>query len=151
MSQRGGSVVTYVRYGDEKVYSPVIGEGGADIIMAFEELEAFRSLPYLKKGGVLLVNSQCIDPMPVIMGKEKYPEGIIEKIKEKGVRLTAVDALSLAEKAGSSKAVNVVLIGLLAKNTDIGKEVWEEVIKKTVPEKFLDINLKAFEAGYEHD
>ena len=148
MSQRGGSVVTYVRYGDEKVYSPVIGEGGADIIMAFEELEAARSLPYLKKGGVLLVNSQCIDPMPVIMGKEKYPEEIIAKIRKKGVRLTDIDALSLAEKAGSAKAVNVVLIGLLAKNTDIEKQVWEEVIKTTVPEKFLEINLKAFEAGY---
>ena len=151
MSQRGGSVVTYVRYGKEPVYSPVIGEGGADIIMAFEELEAYRSLPFLKKGGVLLVNSQCIDPMPVIMGKEKSPENIIEKIEKKGVRLTAVNALRLAEKAGSVKAVNVVLIGLLAKNTDIKKEVWEEVIKETVPEKFLDINLKAFGLGYDHE
>lgn len=151
MSQRGGSVVTYVRYGNEPVYSPVIGEGGADIIMAFEELEAYRSLPFLKKGGVLLVNSQCIDPMPVIMGKEKYPENIIEKIEKKGVRLTAVNALCLAEKAGSVKAVNVVLIGLLAKNTDIKREVWEEVIKETVPEKFLDINLKAFGLGYDHE
>ena len=89
--------------------------------------------------------------MPVIMGKEKYPENIIEKIEKKGVRLTAVNALRLAEKAGSVKAVNVVLIGLLAKNTDIKKEVWEEVIKETVPEKFLDINLKAFGLGYDHE
>ena len=117
--------------------------------MAFEELEAMRSLEFLKKGGRLLVNSQNIDPMPVIIGKAKYPEGIIEKIKALSVDLTAIDALSLATKAGSSKAVNVVLIGLLAKNTDIPKETWEEVIKETVPEKFLDINLKAFSLGYE--
>lgn len=149
MSQRGGSVVTYVRYGNEPVYSPVIAEGSADIIMAFEELEAMRSLEFLKKGGRLLVNSQNIDPMPVIIGKAKYPEGIIEKIKALSVDLTAIDALSLATEAGSSKAVNVVLIGLLAKNTDIPKETWEEVIKETVPEKFLDINLKAFSLGYE--
>lgn len=148
MSQRGGSVVTYVRYGNEPVYSPVIGEGEADIIMAFEELEAYRNLKYLKNDGRLLVNSQNIDPMPVIMGKEKYPEGIIEKIEAMKVNISCVDALSLAEKAGSVKAVNVVLIGLLAKNTDIAKEVWEEVIKETVPEKFLEINLSAFSLGY---
>ncbi len=148
MSQRGGSVVTYVRYGDDEVYSPVICEGGADIIMAFEELEALRSLPYLKKDGRLLVNTQCMDPMPVIMGKAKYPENIIEKIKALGVNLTPVDALKMAEKAGSSKAVNVVLIGLLAKNTDIPESVWQEVIKETVPEKFLKINLEAFSLGY---
>ncbi len=149
MSQRGGSVVTYVRYGEEKVNSPVIGEGSADIIMAFEELEALRSIKFLKKGGKLLVNAQCIDPMPVITGKEKYPEDILGKIGAYGVSLTSVDALSLAEKAGSAKAVNVVLIGLLAKNTDVEKKVWEEVIRETVPEKFLDINLRAFSLGYE--
>ncbi len=149
MSQRGGSVVTYVRYGDEAVASPVIGIGGADIIMAFEELEAYRSLGFLKEGGRLLVNTQNIDPMPVIIGKAKYPQEIIRKIDELKVNMTHLDALSLATKAGSSKAVNVVLIGLLAKNTDIKKEIWEEVIKETVPEKFLDINLKAFALGYE--
>ncbi len=149
MSQRGGSVVTYVRYGDEKVASPVIGQGSADIIMAFEELEALRSLEFLKYGGRLLVNTQNIDPMPVIIGKAKYPEAIIEKIKELNVDITTLDALKLAQEAGSSKAVNVVLIGLLAKNTDISKETWEEVIKETVPEKFLEVNLKAFSLGYE--
>lgn len=149
MSQRGGSVVTYVRYGTEPVYSPVIGDGAADIIMAFEELEAYRSLSCLKKGGKLLVNSQCIDPMPVIMGKEKYPEDILKKTEGLGVSLTHIDALSLAEKAGSAKAVNVVLIGLLAKNTDVEKSVWEDVIRETVPERFLDINLRAFSLGYE--
>ncbi len=149
MSQRGGSVVTYVRYGEGEVASPVIGQGSADIIMAFEELEALRSLEFLKDGGRLLVNTQNIDPMPVIIGKAKYPEAIIEKIKDLKVDITTLDALKLAEEAGSSKAVNVVLIGLLAKNTDISKEIWEEVIKETVPEKFLDVNLKAFSLGYE--
>lgn len=148
MSQRGGSVVTYVRYGEEPVSSPVISEGGADIIMAFEELEAYRSLSFLKKGGRLLVNSQCIDPMPVIMGAAEYPSDILNKIEKLGVSMTAVDALSLAEEAGSAKAVNVVLIGMLAQNTDIPEDVWVEVIKETVPEKFLDINLKAFKLGY---
>ncbi len=148
MSQRGGSVVTYVRYGEEPVSSPVISEGGADIIMAFEELEAYRSLAFLKKGGRLLVNSQCIDPMPVIMGAAEYPSDILNKIEKLGVSMTAVDALSLAEEAGSAKAVNVVLIGMLAQNTDIPEDVWVEVIKETVPEKFLDINLKAFKLGY---
>lgn len=148
MSQRGGSVVTYVRYGNEKVASPIIGVGGADIIMAFEELEAYRNLEFLKKDGRLLVNTQCIDPMPVIMGKAAYPENIMKKIKALGVNLTDIDALSLAEKAGSAKAVNVVLIGLLAKNTDIPKDVWLSVIRETVPEKFLDVNVRAFEAGY---
>lgn len=148
MSQRGGSVVTYVRYGDETVASPVIEKGGADIIMAFEELEAYRNLPYLKKGGRLLVNTQCIDPMPVILGKAAYPKEILEKMASLGVDMTAVDALSLSEEAGSVKAVNVVLIGLLAKNTAIDKTVWLEVIQNTVPEKFLDVNVKAFELGY---
>ncbi|MDP4132819.1 MAG: indolepyruvate oxidoreductase subunit beta [Bacillota bacterium] len=148
MSQRGGSVVTYVRFGDEKVASPIIGEASADIIMAFEQLEAYRSIDYLKKNGRLLVNAQQIDPMPVIIGKAKYPENILSKIEEKGINIISVDALSLARSAGSEKAVNVVLIGLLAKNTDIEKGIWEEVIKETVPPKFLDINLKAFNLGY---
>ncbi len=148
MSQRGGSVVTYVRYGEKEVASPVIEAGSADIIMAFEELEAYRNLPYLKEGGRLLVNTQCIDPMPVIMGKAVYPDDILKKIEALGVDIKAVDALSLAKEAGSVKAVNVVLIGLLAKNTSIDKDVWLKVIRNTVPEKFLDVNIKAFELGY---
>lgn len=147
MSQRGGSVVTYVKYG-EKVYSPIIDRGEADLILAFEMLEAMRALPYLKKGGKMIANTQKINPMPVITGAAQYPENIEEKLKTK-IDLQAVDALSLAEKAGTIKAVNVVLIGLLAKSMDVDKNVWLEVIKETVPEKFLDVNIKAFELGYE--
>lgn len=146
MSQRGGSVVTYVKYG-EKVYSPIIDRGEADIILAFELLEAYRALPYLKKGGKIIVNGQEIDPMPVITGAAEYPEKIDEKIASKA-DLKVIDALSLAKEAGNIKAVNVVLIGVMAKSTDIPYEKWIETIKTTVPEKFLEVNLKAFDMGY---
>lgn len=147
MSQRGGSVVTYVKYG-KKVYSPIISMGGADIILSFEELEAYRYAPYLKKGGKIIVNTQKIDPMPVITGAEKYLENIIEKLKEKFSDIIAVDALDAATKAGNMKAVNVVLIGVLAKSSEIEKSVWEKAIEDNVPPKFLEINKKAFELGY---
>ena len=146
MSQRGGSVVTYVKYG-ERVYSPIIDQGDADIILAFELLEAYRSLPYLKKGGKIIVNAQEIDPMPVITGAMEYPENIADKLGNM-VDTTVVDALTAAKEAGNIKAVNVVLIGVLAKTMDIPYEKWIETIKTTVPPKFLDINLKAFEMGY---
>ena len=146
MSQRGGSVVTYVKYGEE-VYSPIIGEGEADIILAFEMLEAYRALPYLKKGGVMIANTQKISPMPVITGAMQYPENIEEKLAEK-INLLKVNALDKAKEAGNIKAVNVVLIGVMAKNTDIAYDKWIETIKTTVPEKFLDANLKAFDLGY---
>ena len=146
MSQRGGSVVTYVKYGD-KVYSPIIDEGEADIILAFEMLEAYRALPYLKKGGKLIVNGQRIDPMPVITGAASYPEEIADKIAAKA-DIKVIDALSLAKEAGNIKAVNVVLIGVMAKSTDIAYEKWIDTIRSTVPEKFLDVNLKAFDLGY---
>ena len=146
MSQRGGSVVTYVKYG-EKVHSPIIDNGEADIVLAFELLEAYRALPALKIGGQLIVNDQRINPMPVITGAAQYPEDILGKLSAK-VSTTAVDALALATEAGSFKAVNVVLIGVMAKNTDIPYDVWVETIRTTVPPKFLEINLKAFELGY---
>ncbi len=146
MSQRGGSVVTYVRYG-EKVHSPIIDKGGADMILAFELLEAKRALPFLKKDGKIIVNTQQIDPMPVIIGAAEYPKNLTENLKA-NADTTAVDALSLAKAAGNPKAVNVVLIGVMAKNWDIPYEVWTDTIKKTVPEKFLEVNLKAFELGY---
>ncbi len=148
MSQRGGSVVTYVKYG-EKVYSPIVDKGEADIILAFEMLEAARALPFLKKGGIMIANTQQIDPMPVITGAAKYPENISGKLKEK-VNLISLDASELALTAGNIKAVNVVLIGVMAKSTDIPYEKWVETIKTTVPEKFLDVNLKAFDAGYNY-
>ena len=122
MSQRGGSVVTYVKYGD-KVYSPIIDKGEADIILAFELLEGYRALPFLKKGGKIIVNNQQIDPMPVITGAAQYPADIEKKLSEKA-DLTILDALSLAKNAGNIKAVNVVLIGVMAKQTDIAYEKW---------------------------
>ncbi len=148
MSQRGGSVVTYVKYG-EKVYSPVIEKGEADVIISFEELEAARYLPYLKKGGHIITSTQKIDPMPVITGAAEYPSDIVKKIEEKGVKVTAVDALSLAEQAGNSKASNVVLMGVASKSTDFDVSVWRKAIKACVPPKFLELNQKAFELGRE--
>ena len=148
MSQRGGSVVTYVKYG-EKVYSPIIDKGEADIILAFELLEAYRALPYLKKGGIMIINDREIAPMPVITGAVEYPADIKEKLAEKANIIT-LDALDLAIKAGNFKAANVVLMGVMAKNTDISYDEWVEVIKATVPAKALDVNLKAFEMGYNY-
>lgn len=146
MSQRGGSVVTYVKYGD-KVFSPIIDRGEADMILAFEKLEAARALPYLKEGGTVILNDREIAPMPVITGAAEYPDGLVADIAAKA-KVIAIDALSLSLEAGSTKAVNVVLIGVLARSSDISKEVWIQTIKDTVPAKFLDLNLKAFELGY---
>lgn len=150
MSQRGGSVVTYVKYGDE-VKSPTIEAGEADIILAFEKLEALRWLSFLKPDGKLIVNDQCIDPMPVITGVAKYPQNVTQAIEEAGASIIEIDALSLALKAGSAKAVNVVLIGAMASHMDIDYETWTGAIKNTVPEKFLDMNLEAFRLGYEFE
>lgn len=147
MSQRGGSVVTYVKYG-ECVASPIIEKGEADILLSFEQLEAARWLPYLKTDGKLIVNSQQIDPMTVISGAASYPEGILDSLRDAGAAVTAIDALDLAVQAGSAKAVNVVLIGVLASKTDIPKETWVQALQETVPPKFLEMNLKAFELGY---
>ena len=149
MSQRGGSVVTYVKYGD-KVDSPIVQKGQADLILAFEQLEAARWLPFLKTDGTIIANTQQIDPMPVVTGVATYPEGVLEAIRKTGVKLQAVDALSLAVEAGSSKAVNVVLIGVMAAHMDIDRAVWEQAIRDTVPEKFLEMNLKAFDLGYQN-
>lgn len=146
MSQRGGSVVTYVKYGD-KVYSPVIEQGEADAVISFEQLEAARWLPYLKKGGHLITSTQKIDPMPVITGAMEYPEDIIKKISDLGVDITAVDALKLAEEAGNSKASNVVLMGVVSTKMDFDDKLWQNAIEQCVPEKFLELNKKAFELG----
>ncbi len=148
MSQRGGSVVTYIKYGD-KIFSPVIEKGEADVIISFEELEAARWLPYLKKGGKIITNSQQINPMPVIMGAQAYPEGLTGKIRAKGVDITAIDALTLAEKAGSSRAVNVVLMGLISKTAGFPEEAWQKALDECVPKKAIDINKKAFALGRE--
>ncbi len=146
MSQRGGSVVTYIKYG-EKVYSPVIEKGEADIIVSFEELEAARWLPYLKKGGKIITNTQQVEPMPVITGAMAYPTDIIAKIKDKGVEIVALDALCLANEAGSSRAVNVVLMGVLSTMMDFPEEAWKNALDECVPQKALEINRKAFALG----
>ena len=147
MSQRGGSVVTYVKYGD-KVYSPVVDKGEADFILSFERLEAARWLSYLKQGGKLIVNNQRISPMPVITGAAQYPDDIIEKIEASGADTLSVDALALALEAGNSKAVNVVLIGILASMMGLPLEVWQNSLEATVPARFLAMNKKAFDLGY---
>lgn len=147
MSQRGGSVVTYVRFGD-RVYAPIIELGEADLIVSFEKLEAARYAPYLKKGGAIVVNTQEIDPMPVITGKAVYPSGILDELAAKGCRVDALDALKLAEEAGSSKAVNIVLMGRLAHHFDFTYEQWTTALEQTVALKFLELNRKAFALGY---
>lgn len=146
MSQRGGSVVTYVKYG-EKVNSPIIDEGDADLILAFEELEAYRHLPYLKKGGRIICNAQNIDPMPVIIGAKQYPSDIVSKIIEKEIDLVSVDAAAMALQAGNIKTVNVVLLGVLSASMDIPEESWQKALEATVPPKALEVNKKAFQAG----
>ncbi|MBE5772716.1 MAG: indolepyruvate oxidoreductase subunit beta [Clostridiales bacterium] len=145
MSQRGGSVVTYVRYG-EKVYSPIVDRGEADYILSFELLEAARWISYLKEGGKLITNTQKTWPMPVITGAMAYPENIVEKLSALA-DVQALDALKLAEEAGSPKAVNVVLIGVLSRQMDIPEEVWLKALDETVPPKFLELNKKAFALG----
>ena len=147
MSQRGGSVVTYVRYGD-KVYSPIIDKGEADFIVSFEKLEAARYASYLKVGGAIVVNTQEIDPMPVITGNAVYPSDVLDNLAADGVKIYALDALAPAMEAGSSKAVNIVLMGKLAKLLPISPEKWIEAIKESVNPKFVEMNIKAFNLGY---
>ena len=137
MSQRGGSVVTYVKYGD-KVYSPVVEKGEADIIISFEQLEAARYVSYLKKGGHIITSTQQIDPMPVITGAAKYPENIIDKLKAQGIDVIACDALTLAEQAGTSKASNVVLMGVVSTKMNFEESVWQQALEQCVPAKFLE-------------
>ncbi len=146
MSQRGGNVVTYVKFG-EKVYSPIIGKGEADFIVSFETLEAARWVDCLKPTGKVIVNTQEIDPMPVLVGQAEYPKNIVALIEEKGFAVTAVDALAAATEAGNAKAVNLVLMGLLSKQFDFPDNAWQDAIEACVPAKVLDINRKAFALG----
>lgn len=147
MSQRGGSVVTYVRYGD-KVYSPVIDKGEADIILSFELLEAARWLEYLKPDGRIITNTQKMDPMPVITGAAEYPEHLVEKMRAAGAEVDAEDFLAMANAAGSVKAVNIALLGRLSIYfPEIPEEAWQQAINVNVPPKFLELNQKAFLMG----
>ncbi len=147
MSQRGGSVVTYVKYGEE-VYSPIVDMGDADVICSFEQLEALRYASYLKQGGHIIVNTQKIDPMPVITGVAQYPEGIVDTLKGAGVDVLALDALDIATRCGSSKAVNIVLLGVLAKKLNLPEELFVKAIEQLVKPKFVDMNKDAFHKGY---
>ena len=146
MSQRGGSVVTYVRYGS-RVASPVIDEGEADYIVSFELLEAARWLPFLKPDGQIVTNIQQIDPMPVVTGAMEYPENLVQKMRDAGAKVDAMDCVALAQEAGTVRAVNLVLLGRLSHYFDFPDEVWQNAIEACVPQKFLEINRRAFELG----
>ena len=150
MAQRGGSVVTYVRYATEgeAVTEPIVEEGRADVLIAFERLEALRYAHFLKKDGALIVNDQRIDPMPVITGAAEYPENILEGLREK-VKVYSIDAMAKAEELGNTRVFNTIVLGMAARHMNYSKEQWIEVIKAKVPPKTVDINLAGFEAGYE--
>lgn len=146
MAQRGGSVTTQVRFG-EKVYSPLIGIGQADVIVAFEKVEAARWLQYLKQGGAFIVNDYEIYSVPVLIGAEEYPEGVIEKLKGRVPGTVVVDAANIANKLGNIKSQNVVLLGALIKALGLTGQSWEDVIKEQVPGKYYSLNIEAFKAG----
>ncbi|MCR4686499.1 MAG: indolepyruvate oxidoreductase subunit beta [Lachnospiraceae bacterium] len=146
MAQRGGSVVTFVRYG-ENVAEPIVEEGCADVLIAFERLEAMRYAHFLKKDGVIIVNDQRIDPITVLTGMAEYPENIIENLS-KDHKVIAVDAMSEAKKLGNTRVFNTIIIGVAAKHMNFKYDEWIDVIRNTVPAKTVDINIKAFETGY---
>lgn len=147
MSQRGGSVVTHVRVG-EKIFSPTIAEGDADIILAFEKIEALRWRHFLKEDGILIVNDQEILPMPVITGQMEYPKDVYEKLEKEKINVLKINALEKAKKTGTSKAINTVMLGAMIKNLKINYELAEKALEMSVKEKFVEINKKAFKSGY---
>lgn len=147
MAQRGGSVVTFVRYG-ENVAEPIVEEGHADVIIAFERLEALRYAHFLKKDGALVINDWKIDPMPVVIGAAEYPENIIENL-EKEHKVYTVNATEESKKLGNPKVFNLIVLGVAAQHMDFTKEQWYQVIENTVPPKTIEINKKAFDTGYE--
>lgn len=147
MSQRGGSVSTHIKFG-KKVNSPVISEGEADILVSFEQVEALRALPYLKKGGMLVVNDHQMYSMPIITGEQDYPEGVIEYLHKVVPDTLSLDAGAIAEELGNIKAQNVVLLGAMIKKLGLTEIDWPTIIARMVPEKFKELNLKAYEAGF---
>lgn len=149
MAQRGGSVVTYVRYATEgeAVTEPIVEEGCADVLIAFERLEAKRYAHFLKKDGALIVNDQRIDPMPVITGAAEYPENILEELRQK-YSVYSINAMEKAEELGNTRVFNTIVLGMAARHMNYTKEQWIEVIKAKVPPKTVDINLAGFEVGY---
>jgi len=149
MAQRGGSVVTQVRYG-EKIYSPIIKRGDADVILAFEKIEAARWLDYLKPDGLVIINNERVNPLPVMSGKAKYPDNIHEKVAALVKKTIVVDATDIAVKCGNIKAANVVLVGMLSQVLGLPDAEVEKAIRAIVPAKALDVNLAAFQYGARH-
>jgi len=147
MAQRGGSVVTQVKIG-QKVFSPLVEKGEADAVLAFEQLEVLRWLEYVKPEGEVIVSTQVIEPIPVILGKAEYPQGIVELIRTRVEKATEVDALGIAESCGNPRVSNTVMIGVLAKKLGFSKEVWVRALENKVRPSLFAINLKAFEKGY---
>lgn len=147
MAQRGGSVVTFVRYGEE-VFEPVVEEGEVDLLISFERLEALRYAHFLKKDGAIVVNDCRIDPMTVVIGAGKYPENILEELSKEH-KLYTVDGNAIANGLGNSRVLNMVVLGLAAARLDFDREAWLGVIESTVPQKTIEINKKAFERGFE--
>ena len=148
MSQRGGSVVSHVRYGQE-VFSPLVPEGEGDILFGFELMETYRYLPLLKRGGAVVVNDLEIPPSSVLMGQENYPEGLAEKIREQFPDFLLVDGQGLAREAGNLRAANTVLLGAVSRRLDIAESFWMQALEKMVPSKALEVNRKAFQLGRE--
>lgn len=149
MAQRGGSVVTQVRLG-EKVYSPLIPAGGADVLLAFEKLEGLRLLASLKPGGTIIINEQEIPPVPVLTGAAEYPQNILEFTRSTTPNTVSLDALNIARECGNPKAANVVLLGVMARNLPIERGIWEKALGRRVPAKLLEVNKAAFAAGYDY-
>ncbi|NLJ67475.1 MAG: indolepyruvate oxidoreductase subunit beta [Clostridiales bacterium] len=147
MAQRGGSVVTHVRFGN-KVYSPLIEVGKADILLSFEKMEALRWVHYLKERGMVITNDQSINPMPVITGAAEYPDDILDGLKKSTAEVININALDIAKEIGNIRVTNSVLLGVLAKYTDIDYKNWEKALSHTVPPRTVEINLKAFDKGY---
>ena len=147
MAQRGGSVVTYVRIGDQ-VISPLIEKGEADLIVAFEQLEALRWIEFLKPNGSVIVNEQMISPMPVIIGAAKYPADVFDRLDRAGVQTVRVDAPAIAAQSGNPKAVNIVLLGMLANRLPMARELWLDAIAAKSPAAFVTANQEAFNKGW---
>ena len=147
MAQRGGSVVTYVRIGDQ-VISPLIEKGEADLIVAFEQLEALRWIEFLKPSGLVIVNEQMISPMPVIIGAAQYPADVFDRLDRAGVQTVRVDAPAIAAQSGNPKAVNIVLLGMLAKRLPMARELWVDAIAAKSPAPFVSANQEAFNKGW---
>lgn len=146
MSQRGGSVVSHVRYGKE-VHSPIVPEGEGDILFGFELMETYRYLPLLRKGGTVVANDLRISPPSVLLGQASYPDDLPDRIRALFPDFLLVDGQHLAAEAGNVRAANTVLLGAVAKRLDIPDECWHKALERMVPSKALDVNRKAFQSG----